>query len=136
MKGKGLLVGMSLTLKRFFGKKETVLYPEQKIDMTENFRGGQLQLAENKCIACKICAMNCPNQALDITVKMVEVDNKKKRQLTEYLHLSGRCLYCNFCVESCPTKALSWNRNYELAYYNRDELTYSLMNHHSRGEVK
>ncbi len=136
MKGKGLLTGMSLTLKHFFGKKETVLYPEQKIDMTENFRGGQLQLDKNKCIACKICAMNCPNQALDIAVEMVTVENKKKRQLKEYKHLSGRCLYCNFCVESCPTKALSWNRNYELAYYHRDELTYSLMEQNNRGEVK
>lgn len=124
MKGKGLLTGMGVTIKHFFGKKETVCYPEEKLPMTEAFRGGQLTLDAKKCISCRLCAMACPNQALVLTV---ETDEQKKRHMKSYVHKSGRCLYCGFCVESCPTKALSWDKNYELAYYHPEELTYDVM---------
>ena len=123
-KGSGLLKGMAVTIKHFFGKKETVLYPEQKLPMTEAFRGGQLVLDLQKCISCKLCSMACPNQALELTVK---IDENKKRHMEAYIHKTGRCLYCGFCVESCPPKALSWDKNYELAYYHPEQLTYDVM---------
>ena len=34
MKGKGLLKGMKITWQHFWGKKETVMYPEEKLTMT------------------------------------------------------------------------------------------------------
>lgn len=44
MWGKGLVTGLKVTWGHFFGKKETVYYPEEKLPMTERFRGGHLLL--------------------------------------------------------------------------------------------
>ncbi len=68
MWGKGLITGMKVTWGHWFGKKETVYYPEEKLPMTERFRGGHLAFDEEKCIGCKLCAIGCPNAALDLTV--------------------------------------------------------------------
>lgn len=131
MQGKGLLVGLAVTLKHFFGKKETVQYPEEKIPMTEAFRGGKLLLDEKKCISCKLCAMACPNTALELTV---EIDENKKRHMKNYIHKAGRCLYCNFCVEACPVDALSWDKNYENSCYYRENLTYDAVENNRKDE--
>jgi NADH-quinone oxidoreductase subunit I len=119
MLGKGLLKGMSVTLKALFSKKETLQYPEQKLSMPARFRGGELELDHTKCIACGLCAMACPNHVIELTTAM---DEQKKRRLTSYIYHSGLCLYCNFCVEACPKNAIHWDKNYENSRYFRDEL--------------
>ena len=119
MLGKGLLKGMRVTFKTFFHKKETLQYPEIKLTMPARFRGGELDLNTEKCIACGLCKMACPNHVIEITTGM---DEAKKRYLKSYVYHSGLCLYCNFCMEACPTKAISWDKNYENARYFRDEL--------------
>lgn len=119
MFGKGLLEGMSITLKAFFQKKETLQYPDQKLPMPERFRGGELELDHKKCIACGLCAMSCPNRVIELTTS---IDEQKKRHLQSYTYHSGLCLYCNFCVEACPTKAICWGKDYENARYFRDDL--------------
>lgn len=124
MQGKGLLVGMAVTLKHFFRKKETIQYPEETLPMSKAYRGGRIAFNKNKCIACKLCALSCPNNALELTVK---VDENKKRHMEKYVHKSGHCLYCNFCIEACPTKAISWDKDYTLVYYHRKDLTYDAM---------
>ena len=101
MFGKGLLRGMGVTWKHLWGKKETFCYPEEKLQMTENFRGGNLAMDWRVCIGCSMCANACPNKALDLTIVQ---DAKKKRHMQSYVHKSGRCLYCNLCVEACPVK--------------------------------
>ena len=81
MWGKGLVTGLRVTWRHFFGKKETVYYPEEKLPMTERFRGGHLVLDVEKCKACTICAINCPNAALKL---QVEVDENKKRHIAAF----------------------------------------------------
>ncbi len=120
MIGKGLLTGMAITFKRFFGKPMTVQYPEVKLPMARRFRGGFLELNVDKCIACSLCAMACPN---DVIVLATEKDENNKKQLTVYKHEAGLCLFCNLCVEACPTKALAWTQNYEMAVYHRGDMT-------------
>lgn len=119
MLGKGLLEGMSITLKSFFGKKVTLQYPDEKLAMPARFRGGELELDHKKCIACGLCAMACPNHVIQLTTGTNE---QKKRHLTSYVYQSGLCLYCNFCIEACPTKAICWDKNYENARYFRKAL--------------
>jgi NADH-quinone oxidoreductase subunit I len=121
MWGKGLIKGLAVTWKHLWGRKETVYYPEEKLPMSERFRGGHLKLDTSKCIACQLCAINCPNRALRLTV---QTDENKKRHMVSYVHDIGRCIYCNLCVESCRMKGLSWDKNYELATYFKDDLTY------------
>ena len=119
MFGKGLLTGMWFTLKKFFDKKDTIQYPEEKIPMTARFRGGVIDLNLEKCIACGLCALSCPNEAIQLTTEKNEAN---KKQLSSYRYLSGYCLYCNLCIEACPTKAISWDKNYEIATYHKDSL--------------
>jgi len=121
MFGQGLLTGMGITWKHLWGKKSTVCYPEEKLPMTEHFRGGHLVLDTTKCVGCKLCAMQCPNQALQLTVVM---DENKKRHLTEYKHTLGRCLYCDLCIENCNFHALSWDKNFAISSWNASDMVY------------
>ena len=92
--------------------------------MTERFRGGHLAFDEEKCIGCKLCAIGCPNAALDLTVS---VDENKKRHMESYVHQIGRCMYCDLCIEACPTKAITWDKNYEFASYFKEDMTYDAL---------
>ena len=133
MFGEGLLTGMGITWKHFFGKKETFCYPEEKLEMTERFRGGRLVLDYRKCIACSLCSLSCPNQA--IRLKIVP-DAKKKRHIESYIHLMGRCLYCNLCVENCNTHALSWDKEYAIATWHEEDMTDELISSEDKEYLK
>ena len=131
MFGEGLLTGMGVTWKHFWGKKETFCYPEEKLPMTERFRGGHLVLDHKKCIACSLCSLACPNQA--IKLKIVP-DAKKKRHMQSYIHLVGRCLYCNLCVEACNMHALAWDKNYAISTWHKEEMAEGLAYFHETME--
>lgn len=133
MFGEGLLTGMGITWRHFFGKKETFCYPEEKLEMTERFRGGRLVLDYRKCIACSLCSLSCPNQA--IKLKIVP-DAKKKRHIESYIHLMGRCLYCNLCVENCNPHALSWDKEYAIATWHEEDMTDELISAEDREYLK
>ncbi|MDU4960708.1 MAG: NADH-quinone oxidoreductase subunit I [Sporomusaceae bacterium] len=124
MVGKGLLTGLRFTLRAFFRRKDTLQYPEEKIAMTERYRGGVLALDSGKCIACGLCALACPNAAILVTTEKC-ADNKKR--LAAYRYLSGYCLFCNLCVEACPVKAIAWDQNYEITSYHKEFLNYDCL---------
>ncbi|EKX94882.1 4Fe-4S dicluster domain-containing protein [Selenomonas sp. oral taxon 138] len=133
MFGKGLLTGMSVTWKHLWGKKETFCYPEEKLPMTDNFRGGNLAMDWRICIGCSMCANACPNKALDLTIVQ---DAKKKRHMKSYVHKSGRCLYCNLCVEVCPVKTLVWDKDYAISTWSKETMTHDAMTDKDRADLE
>ena len=133
MFGKGLLTGMSVTWKHLWGKKETFCYPEEKLPMTDNFRGGNLAMDWRVCIGCSMCANACPNKALDLTIVQ---DAKKKRHMKSYVHKSGRCLYCNLCVEVCPVKTLVWDKDYAISTWSKETMTHDAMTDKDRADLE
>ena len=133
MFGKGLLTGMSVTWKHLWGKKETFCYPEEKLPMTDNFRGGNLAMDWRVCIGCSMCANACPNKALDLTIVQ---DAKKKRHMKSYVHKSGRCLYCNLCVEVCPVKTLVWDKDYAISTWSKETMTHDAMTDKDREDLE
>ena len=133
MFGKGLLTGMSVTWKHLWGKKETFCYPEEKLPMTDNFRGGNLAMDWRVCIGCSMCANACPNKALDLTIVQ---DAKKKRHMKSYIHKSGRCLYCNLCVEVCPVKTLVWDKDYAISTWSKETMTHDAMTDQDRTDLE
>ena len=132
MFGKGLLTGMSVTWKHLWGKKETFCYPEEKLPMTDNFRGGNLAMDWRICIGCSMCANACPNKALELDIVQ---DAKKKRHMKSYVHKSGRCLYCNLCVEVCPVKTLVWDKDYAISTWSKETMTHDAMTDTDRADL-
>ena len=133
MFGKGLLTGMSVTWKHLWGKKETFCYPEEKLPMTDNFRGGNLAMDWRVCIGCSMCANACPNKALDLEIVQ---DAKKKRHMKSYVHKSGRCLYCNLCVEVCPVNTLVWDKEYAISTWSKETMTHDAMTDKDRADLE
>ena len=118
MFGVGLIKCLSVTLRRCFSKPNTVEYPEQRLPVGQMFRGGTLDLNQEKCIACGLCALACPNNAIVLATEKTE---SGKKALTLYRHHMPVCLFCNYCVEACPTQAIHWTQNYEMSSLTYDE---------------
>lgn len=124
MYGIGLLKGLSVTLRRCFSKPNTVEYPEERLPVGPMFRGGCIDLNLEKCIACGLCAMACPNSAIDLTTEKSE---SGKKVMARYFHRLPVCMYCNYCIETCPTQAIHWTQNYEMSALQHADLIIDCM---------
>ena len=134
--GKGLsslVKGMAVTGKEFVTPKVTECYPENRatLKIADRFRA-ELTLkydseGHHKCIGCKICEMNCPNGTIQLTTKMIDLpDGKKKRVLDTYMYDLGSCTFCMLCVTTCPQDALEFTNDFEQAVFTRDKLVKKL----------
>lgn len=102
-----LLLGLRVTLRAFFSRKSTILYPEEQTPISPRFRG-MLALrryanGEERCIACKLCEAVCP--ALAITIEAAPRADGSRRT-TRYDIDTFKCIYCGFCEEACPVDAV------------------------------
>ncbi|MDE6668711.1 MAG: 4Fe-4S binding protein [Muribaculaceae bacterium] len=126
---KSLAQGMQVTGKELVTPKITECYPENRatLNISDRFRA-ELTLkydaeGRHKCIGCGICQMNCPNGTIQLTTKMVELpDGKKKRVLDKYMYDLGSCTFCMLCVTTCPQDALEFSNDFEQAVFTRDAL--------------
>jgi len=100
-------------LKTFFQKPITILYPAEKIEMPEKFRG-KLIFHPEKCIGCQLCVKDCPSNA--IKIKKLP-DGKFEAEID-----LDKCIYCAQCVDSCPKKALEATKDVELAQLDSNKL--------------
>lgn len=126
---KSLIDGMVVTGKELVTPKITECYPENRntLQIADRFRA-ELTLkydqdGRHKCIACGICQMNCPNGTIQLTTKMVDLpDGKKKRKLDKYMYDLGSCTFCMLCVTTCPQDALEFSNDFEQATFTRGSL--------------
>lgn len=126
---KSLVDGMVVTGKELVTPKVTEQYPENRatLEIADRFRA-ELTLiydseGRHKCIGCGICQMNCPNGTIQLTTKMVELpDGKKKRKLDKYMYDLGSCTFCMLCVTTCPQDALEFSNDFEQATFTRGSL--------------
>lgn len=131
---KSLVTGMQVTGKELVTPKVTECYPENRkttLKIADRFRA-ELTLkydesGHHKCIGCGICQMNCPNGTIQLTTKMVDLpDGKKKRKLDRYMYDLGSCTFCMLCVTTCPQDALEFSNDFEQAVFTRDKLVKQL----------
>lgn len=115
MFGKGLINGIRVTLGHLFEKNITQQYPEEHPKLPPRSRCS-FQLDSEKCTACGICVLSCPNRAIIIDNYK---DENKKRHLSKYEIELKYCLFCGLCVESCPSKAIQFTSDFELSVYNK-----------------
>ncbi len=124
-----LIKGMEVTGKELVTKKVTEQYPENRdtLQIPERFRA-TLQFVYDeegyhKCTGCRTCERNCPNGTIQITTKMVELPNgKKKMKLEKYMYDLGSCTFCDLCVLSCPFKAIEFSNDFEQSVFRREAL--------------
>ena len=130
---KSLIDGMVVTGKELVTPKITECYPENRatLNIADRFRAELTrkydQDGRHKCIACGICQMNCPNGTIQLTTKMVDLpDGKKKRKLDKYMYDLGSCTFCMLCVTTCPQDALEFSNDFEQAMFTREGLVKQL----------
>jgi NADH-quinone oxidoreductase subunit I len=64
----GIIGGMAITMKHFFGRKTTILYPEVNREFSDIYRGRHVLKRDDegreRCTACGLCALACPAEAI------------------------------------------------------------------------
>jgi NADH-quinone oxidoreductase subunit H len=128
----GPFKGFFVTLKAIFRKSVTIEYPNRVKILAEKKYHGYHQLnkysdGKEKCVACELCAWNCPANAIKIIAAENTDDNRvshgeryAKLYQIDYL----KCIFCGFCIEACPTRALTMTNNFEIFGHSRDSLVW------------
>lgn len=100
-----------------FRRPATQNYPAVHTETPERLRGA-LEWDPSTCTGCGLCMMDCPADALELTV----LDRKAKRFVMTY-HLD-RCTFCGQCVASCKQGSIRMsNQNWELAALDQKSFT-------------
>lgn len=126
----GLLSGMGVTLRYFFKKPVTVLYPNERIVM-KRFKGPIAfttddKSGDHKCIACNACIKTCPSRCMSLVAAKSAVDGK--RVLTDFKVNYMLCSLCSLCIDVCPTDALKHDDpNYDMVASNQREMVMDLL---------
>jgi len=131
-----LVKGLKVTFVEFFTKKTTDEYPENRASlvMFDRYRGNLImtrdEAGNNKCTACGLCEVNCPNNSLRIESEVVtdEATGKKKKALVNYRYDLGSCMFCLLCVKACPTDAIAFDTKFEHAVFDKTKLSKILIN--------
>ena len=123
--------GMSVTFGEMLNPTITEDYPDVPPKFQERFRGVHvLQRDENgleKCVACFLCAANCPSNCIYIEAAENTADNRvsgAERYAKVYNIDYNRCIFCGYCVEACPTDAITHGHGFEVATFNVSNLVY------------
>ncbi|MGZ6317266.1 MAG: 4Fe-4S binding protein [Anaerolineales bacterium] len=105
---------LSDVLASLFRRPATESYPLQHTDVSPQLRG-LLHLKLESCTGCGLCAMDCPANAIQVTM----LDRKAKRFVVDYY--IDRCAFCGQCTLSCRHGAISMSSHeWELAKLDSD----------------
>lgn len=77
---------------------------------------GRIELIEERCTSCMICARECPTWCITLTShqeKRIPAPGARPRTenvLDTFAIDWALCMYCGICIEQCPTDALAGRR--------------------------
>ncbi len=123
-----LLRGMMVTARHFFRNlrksKYTISYPEQRRPYSGRYRGHHILTTRPdgsvRCVACFLCATNCPAECIHIEAAEQPDVNIEKYPVVYEIDML-RCIFCGYCVDACPEEAIIMSRNTDMAYFNREQ---------------
>lgn len=125
-----LLGGMMVTLRHFLGnlfgrrKMYTIEYPEKRREYSHRFRGHHILTTRPdgsiRCVACFLCAQNCPAECIRIEAAEHPDVNIEKYPVVYEIDML-RCIFCGYCVDACPEEAIIMSNNYDMAYFTREQ---------------
>ncbi len=123
-----LLNGMGLTMSYLLDPRKVVTqqYPENRdtLQMMARFRGGVVMVHDDdnnhRCTGCTLCERACPNGSISV---LNTKNMAGKKILGQYIYRLSQCTFCNLCIEACPFGAISMGKDFELASYDRQQLT-------------
>ena len=128
-----ILKGMRITLKYLLSKPVTIQYPEERIVMTERFRG-MIKSNPDICISCLYCVNICPVSCIvlegeksEVPIKVINKEGKEVKRIktvTKFDINVSQCIQCGFCAEGCPTNAIYLSKEYENSALSRKDLIY------------
>jgi len=121
---KNLVIGLMTTGKHLGRHAVTLQYPDEKWEMPERSRGIVVLLSDKEtgklnCTVCMLCMRACPSYAIKIDF---EKDEKKKRQLVDFVVDYNRCCLCGLCEDACNFAAIKLAPGYEFSTTNKEDL--------------
>lgn len=123
-----LVIGMVITIKKFFKKPVTVQYPHEALKMPPRFRGHiELKKDENGnalCYACNLCAKACPSDC--IIVEGIKPEGSRKKTVSKYILDFTKCSLCGECIEACRDPCIEFSGEYNLVSQNKDDFVIDL----------
>jgi NADH-quinone oxidoreductase subunit I len=124
-----IIGGLRTTLRHFFKPTVTLQYPEQRPEISKNYRGVPTLVMDpngrEKCVSCQLCEFVCPPKAIRITPGEIPADSanahvEKAPQAFDIDML--RCIYCGLCQEVCPEEAIWLQNQFSMNGYTRAEM--------------
>ena len=131
MLGIGIIKGLVETARNFFGsytskqRLTTVQFPDERLIQPEAARVFPFLVYDTedaekglRCVACKICEVECPPQCISITKstdKKPDYAGKLQFYPTKFDIDVSVCMSCQICVEVCPFEAIKMDTEFELS---------------------
>ncbi len=122
----GLMVTARHFLRNLFGRNKmyTIEYPEERRAYSHRFRGHHILTTRPdgsvRCVACFLCAQNCPAECIHIEAGEHPDVNIEKYPVVYEIDML-RCVFCGYCVDACPEEAIIMSNNYDMAYFTREQ---------------
>jgi len=115
-----IFIGMRVTWRHMFRKKDTIQYPEEQRRFGERYRGVPALVKDpdgrTKCVACYLCQWICPPLAITIEAAEIPAGDAERVQIekepSKFEINMLRCIYCGLCEEACPEEAIFMSKTY------------------------
>lgn len=124
-----IIGGLRTTLRHFFRPPVTLQYPEQRPEISKNYRGVPTLVKDpngrEKCVSCQLCEFVCPPKAIRITPGEIpeESPNAHVERAPQTFDIDMlRCIYCGLCQEVCPEEAIWLQNQFSMNGFTRAEM--------------
>ena len=123
--------GMKITIREYFRRPSTMLYPEERPVVPWGHRGIH-GFDEDKCISCDMCANACPVSCIYIQ----SAGRGKDAMMTQFDIDYTKCLFCDLCTPPCPTECIWMTQEFDLASYTKEDCIINFARTKTGDEVK